>query len=191
MSKYQLFNMSLRNLLPLLPYVIYILLGQLLQRSLQLFLSVHFCISLTFLQDCPLLSLSLLTWFSYYLHGLPLGLFPLIFIAISVFGILCLSILLTCLNHHNLCHSACFCVSSILSSFLICVFLSLSLFIFPILALKNLISVACILLLFHLVYVHVSAPHNSIFLKYTLDIVVLHFLSVRLFHNILYEMVEF
>jgi hypothetical protein len=50
-----------------------------------------------------------------------------------------------------------------------------------------------------LVHVHVSAPYNSIFLKYTLYVVVytlclkehllkcgLHFLSMSLFHNMLF-----
>jgi hypothetical protein len=34
-----------------------------------------------------------------------------------------------------------------------------------------------------LVHVHVSAPYNSILLKYILNTVILHFLSIYLFHN--------
>jgi hypothetical protein len=53
--------------------------------------SVHSCVSSIFCQDCPLLSV--------YVCGLPLGIFPVIFISFNFFGILCSSILFTCLNH--------------------------------------------------------------------------------------------
>jgi hypothetical protein len=56
--------------------------------------------------------------------------------------------------------------------------LILSLWLFPIIDFKTLISVACILLSFPLVRVHVRALCNSIFWKFTLCIVVLHFLCL-------------
>jgi hypothetical protein len=69
------------------------------------------------------------------------------------------------------------CMSSIMCSSLMCVLA------FPIIALKNSISAACILLSYFLVHVHVSAPYNSIFLKYTFYIVVSHLLCL---HSIMY-----
>jgi hypothetical protein len=85
-------------LLPLLTYVSSTLMGKLLQTSLQLSLSIQSCISSTFPPDGPLLSMFLLTWSSLCVHGLPQGLFPVIFICSNLFGILCSYILLTCLN---------------------------------------------------------------------------------------------
>jgi hypothetical protein len=40
----------------------------------------------------PLLSASLMTWSTHHVHGLPMGLLPLIFISNNLSGILCLSI---------------------------------------------------------------------------------------------------
>jgi hypothetical protein len=58
--------------------------------------------------------------------------------------------------------------------------------VFPIIALKNFFSVAWIILSSLIVHVHVFNPYNSIFLKYTLYILVLYFLSMSLFQNMLY-----
>jgi hypothetical protein len=62
-----------------------------------------------------------------------------------------------------------------------CASMILSLLVISIIAFKNFISTACIYLLVH---VHVSTPYNYVFLKYTLY--VLHFLSMPLFHNMLF-----
>jgi hypothetical protein len=86
----------------LLPYVMSTVVGWLLQRSFQLSLSAHSCISSTFFQVHPLLSVSLLTWSSHHVHGLPKGLFPLIFIFFIsriLLGIQSSPILLTYPNH--------------------------------------------------------------------------------------------
>jgi hypothetical protein len=50
--------------------------------------------------------------------------------------------------------------------------------VFTIIAFKNFISVACILLSSLIVHVHVSTPYNNIFFKYTLYIVVSHLLRL-------------
>jgi hypothetical protein len=54
--------------------------------------------------------------------------------------------------------------------------------------LKKFISVACIVLSCLSVHVHVSTPYNSVFLKYTFYVVVLHFLSAFLFHNMVFHL---
>jgi succinate dehydrogenase hydrophobic anchor subunit len=58
---------------------------------------------------------------------------------------------------------------------------------FTTIALRNFISTACSLLSSVLVHVHVSAPYHCLFYKYKLNIVILHFLSISLFHNKLYN----
>jgi hypothetical protein len=122
----------------------------LLQSSLQLFPSVHSCISSNTFQDHPLVSICLFTWCSHCVLCLPLGLSLVTFISSHLFGILCPSILLTCPNHPNLFISIWFCLSYNPRKSLMCAFLILSLLAFPIIALKNLNSFACILLSFSL-----------------------------------------
>jgi hypothetical protein len=68
------------------------LVGRRLQRSLQVSLSVHSCVSSTVPQDRSFLSLSLLTWSGHRLRSLALGLFPVIFISSKLVGILYSSI---------------------------------------------------------------------------------------------------
>jgi hypothetical protein len=67
-----------------------------------------------------------------------------------------------------------------LSSSLMCAFLILSVLFFPIISLKNFISIACILLSCLLVHVCVSVPFKRMFLKHTLYMVVSHFLCVSI-----------
>jgi hypothetical protein len=59
-----------------------------------------------------------------------------------------------------------------------------SVLVFSIISLKNVISVTCILLSCALVHIRVFTPYNSIFLKYTLHIVILHIISLSLFRNV-------
>jgi hypothetical protein len=66
-----------------------------------------------------------------------------------------------------------------------CAFLILFLLVFPIIAVSNFISVACILLSSLLVHVHVSDAYSSIVLSYTLYIVHLINVKVAVLHSVL------
>jgi hypothetical protein len=72
-----------------------------------------------------------------------MGLFP-VFISGNLFGILCSSVLLPCPNYLSLFPLIWFCISSILSISLMYALLILPLLVFPFIAVKNVISIACI-----------------------------------------------
>ncbi|XP_039283200.1 uncharacterized protein LOC120351130 [Nilaparvata lugens] len=122
--------------------------------------SSHHRSSSTCRHRCPLFSTSLATESVHRRRGRPLGLLPSILISSILLGSRSSLILFMCPNQRSLILSTFSLILPMFNSLLISSFLTLSLRVFPFIALRNIISPACIRLDSLSVIVHVSAPYN-------------------------------